>query len=357
MSERPCILHVGTHKTGTTSLQVGLQENLDALHRAGLHFVQSAWHGVVPGSAELAWELMGGRHTALLSTVVDELRASPYRTAIVSAEDLSLLHANPRALAVLADAVRSAGYTPRVLVYLRAQGPFAESMYVERVKQGHVRPIERYLETIERTGSYLPDGTAQTIAFEYTKLLEPFVAEFGREFVEARAYPGDHDSSLLFNDFLGALRALDPEFARYPLNLQIGHPRVNGSLAFVQLLGTLHMMLRPDEPLPEDPMEFIRVHAPEVSEADAHSRFALFGRSEHLRLMRRFAGDNAIVASTYAAAIPFVSETDVPGPKEPYWLRARAERAAYDRCLAAWSPASEAGQQMSSAAAGQTDTV
>ncbi|HEY1975414.1 MAG TPA: hypothetical protein VGG89_02575 [Candidatus Baltobacteraceae bacterium] len=357
MSMRPCILHIGTHKTGTTSLQIAFQENLDALHGSGIHFVQSGWHGDLPGNAELAWELVGERSETLLALLVEELRANPYRTALLSAEDFSLLHARPRALEKLAGAVRSAGYDPHVLVYLRAQGAFAESMYVERVKQGHIRPIQSYLDTIVRTGCYVPEGTVQAIQFQYTRLLEPFAAAFGRDHMHVRIFTGSGEPSLIFKDFLGALSLLDAQFARDGLKLQLKHPRENASLPFVELLGTLHVMLRPGEPLPDDAMEFIGIHAPEVSEADAVARFALFDREEHLRLLRSFASDNAQIAAEYGASIPFVSENDVRPADDPYWTRAGALRAAFDRCLRLWSTESAGGPQMSSAAAGQTETT
>jgi len=344
MSARICIVHAGTHKTGTTSLQVFFQMNFDAFASGGVHVLQAGRYkversdgtmGATGGHHGLAWDLVGGGREEL-SKVVDELKTFGKRTALLSSEDFSLLYARPQELEALNEALRSVGYSPKIVLYLRAQAPYAESMYVERIKHEHVRPLERYLETIVEQGRYLPEGTRQDIAFEYTRLVEPFARVFGREHVVVRAYRSSPNAQAIFRDFLDVIGSIDPEFLTKHIKFSIQFPRENESPNFVTLLGYLHAALLPDVPIAPAAMDFVHLHAPEVSEELAFGRYALLQRDDYVQLLQRFAPGNREIERLYGAQIPFVTEADIPGEGDPLWDKARLERAVFDRCLAAW---------------------
>lgn len=333
MSARSCIIHVGTHKTGTTSLQIFVQENVRALQTAGLYVAQSGRLGALPGNHELAWELLGGTSGPLFARLVEELQASPSRTALLSSEDFSLLYAHPRTLDSLANRLRSIGYDPKIVLYLRAQAPYIESMYVERIKHGYVRPLAQYLETILRTGHYLPEGTQQNLQFEYTRLSEPFIRTFGEQNVAVRAYVPGNDPAAIFYDFLAVLRAFDPLLQSAPLALRASRPLENPSLSFGALLATLHRKLRPNQTC--SPEELFR--EPEFPLSLVDSRFALLQHEEYERCLERFADDNREIARLYGAQVPFTAEADVLPSGDSHWERAHLQRVWFDRSLAAWS--------------------
>ncbi|MBV8434477.1 MAG: hypothetical protein JO029_09395 [Candidatus Eremiobacteraeota bacterium] len=346
MSERPCLLHVGTHKTGTTSIQVFLQENAPAFAAAGVRIAQTGRFklvsttgavGATPGNHELAWDLVADE-TAKLAELVQELRECGSRSAIVSSEDFSLLYARPAMLETLAEHVRDIGYVPKIAVYLRAQAAYAESMYVERIKHGHVKPIAAYVRTILEEGRYLPEGTRQDIAFSYVRLIEPFERVFGPANLFVRAYAPKEQTDI-FRDFLEVLSTVDPPIARQELKLVLSRPRENESLSFGQLLWTLFVTLQPDAATAYDGARFLQEFAPDVPLELASARFALLQREEHLAFLERFASENARVAREYGAAVPFTVAADVAPAEHPVWEKARLERAVFDRCLQAWSGA------------------
>ena len=343
---RTCIVHIGTHKTGTTSLQLFFQENFHEFARAGMHVAQAGRYlmrdasgatAATPGHHDLAWDLVADGEN-VLRAVLDELRAVPSRSALLSSEDFSLLYARPAMLEILRDRMLAAGFGVKIVVYLRAQAAYAESMYVERLKHAHVRPLAVYLDRILEEGRYLPPGTRQDIAFEYGRLLEPFVRVFGAENVAVRAY-APQNTTEIFADFLTVLQHFDPELAAAQPKLKVAHPRQNESLSFAGVLATLHAEAQRSSLA--GAAEFIRSRAEELSAAIAGSRFALLSRDEHLALLHRFGDDNRRIAQAFGAAIPFRTEADVAPASDPRWEKAAAERAVLDRCVAWWNdPAS-----------------
>lgn len=56
-SERKCFIHIGTHKTGTTSIQHLLIRNSSALRERGYCYPQAGRLELSPGHHNLAWEI------------------------------------------------------------------------------------------------------------------------------------------------------------------------------------------------------------------------------------------------------------------------------------------------------------
>ena len=143
----------------------------------------------------------------------------------------------------------TAGYTPKILVYLRPQAPYAESMYVERVKQGEFFPMSTFIEQILETGAYRPDSAPVNLEFRYTRLLAPWVEAFGKENVVVRPYEPARGTTFIFEDFLAThranrakLRAGDRSSSRWPSRAR------TRALSFGNLLDTTFARLLPTKP-------------------------------------------------------------------------------------------------------------
>jgi hypothetical protein len=333
---RSCIIHIGTHKTGTTSQQYFLMQHAQELLAQGLFFPTTGWYGVVPGHHGVAWELLWQDGGPILPQLLDEIRSSGAPAAILSAEDFSLLYAHPKALERLIDALLSIGYVPKILVYLRAQGPFAESIYVERIKHGDARPLETFLQEIEKHG-YITMGESLRLQLRYTEMLAPFARLLGLENILVRPYLEGQDPSRVFSDFLESIGRLGGVLQRDVIELNITHSVVNESLSFIRLLGTLFTVLRPEENVSETAHEFAEKYAPDLPEEFFDRRFALLTRSDHLALLASVVGDNHTIESVYGARIPFTSDADITPTGDPIWRKAALERAIYDRCFKLWS--------------------
>ena len=337
MNQKTCIIHIGTHKTGTTSLQVFLEQNRAALEQAGLSLPRAGRPAISPtGNHEIAWDLLVAGKSAALPLLTSELRANPVDAALLTSEDLCLLYARPNTLEMLAEAVRAAGYVPKIVVYVRAQAAYAESMYVERIKHDYIRRLGDYIDQILRSGMYVPDSSPIHIEFRYPRLLEPFVEVFGREHVVVRPYEPGRGSAHIFNDFFQVVASNVPGFGSVPVQLAVQQPRVNESLSFAVLLTTVYQKLLPQGLPGAEPQHLLRTLMPNFSEQLLASRFALLSRDETLTFLRTFAPDNVKVTREFAIDVPFMTEQDILPIDDPLWERASVQRAIFDRLLALW---------------------
>src|SRR5471030_1168091 len=131
-----CFVHIGTHKTGTTSIQSLLGLNDVALLARDIFVPRTGRdHVSYAGHHHLAWELtgQGGYNPAhgSLRALTAELRASPHASACISAEDLEFLYDRPDRIRLLHDGILAGGYNPALIVYLRPQLPYCISLYNE----------------------------------------------------------------------------------------------------------------------------------------------------------------------------------------------------------------------------------
>jgi hypothetical protein len=344
MTSRTCLLHVGTHKTGTTSLQLFFENNKEQLRSAGVYLPQAGRYGSLPGNHYIAWDMLAEAKSRHFDELLADLSNVDCRTALLTSEDFSLLHARSEALSAMAEGLRAAGYRPVIVLYLRPQAAFAESMYVERIKHKYVRKLDTYLNTILSTGAYIPDGTAIHLQFEYTRLLEPFVTAFGKENIVVRAYEAQRGVAHIFQDFMTVFGSIDPSFANTPLNLQVHAPRANDSLNFIQLLYTAYASVHDGTAQPAEQavpaiVSQIREIAPQLSNEMLLTRYALMTREETLAFVHRFGPDNDAIAQQYGVTVPFRTEADVAPASDPVWSRAAIERHLFDRLLERWMTA------------------
>ncbi len=90
MTKRVCYIHVGPHKTGTTSIQWFLQENRAELSIHGYFVPESerrrgAHHALVEGLAGLD---VGQHREPLVTRSVQEIAETPAAAIIISSEAL-----------------------------------------------------------------------------------------------------------------------------------------------------------------------------------------------------------------------------------------------------------------------------
>lgn len=310
---RTCYVHIGTHKTGTTSIQGFLASNRERFANYGVCLPVAGTErdaGVVT-HRQLARELRGDSAYdpayGGLTEVCAELARSAARTACLSCEDFTFLYDAPAALTRLRDGIRAAGFEPRIVVYLRAQASYCTAVYAENVRHGYRIPFDRYFADVLERGCYVWDGGSGP-PFDYNVLLDGFARVFGRDAIVARRYrSAAADNALLFS-FARLLLPHGVDLHAFT----VPPVRYNGSLTFDDVLRLLG----------------------QGSEAPAAPiRFTPLGIGQSLRLARRFAGPNLRLAARYGVVVPVLEPLDaalaLPLRRSPSKMRSlrRARRA------------------------------
>jgi hypothetical protein len=194
---------VGTHKTGTTSLQAMLGANGETLRNAGVYVPQA---GRIDrrsaGHHNIAWELRRDprfdSRFGTLDALLREIANAGEPVTCITSEDFELLHADTAALERLRDGLLAIGYQPAIVLYLRPQADYAESLYAELLKAWDVG-FEEYFEEILARGSYGPS------LFDYDRLTAAFARTFGRDRLIVRAYQASAPPKALQREFVELL--------------------------------------------------------------------------------------------------------------------------------------------------------
>jgi hypothetical protein len=197
---RTAFVHVGTHKTGTTSIQALLAANDSALRGAGVFVPRSGRiDDAYAGHHNIAWELGADRRFdpahGTLDTLVAEIMAANAPTVCLSSEDFESLHGNEHALRLLRDALNAAGYAVTIVLYLRPQADYLESLYAEICPCWNVA-FGAFLDGIIAAGGY--GGTL----FDYDRLTTAFADVFGADRLVVRAYRAADPAALLLHAFV-----------------------------------------------------------------------------------------------------------------------------------------------------------
>jgi hypothetical protein len=291
------LIHIGTHKTGATAIQHALRENRRWLRRNGwayllpapalrtLMMAQSVNPEVVQEAR--AWldsvgRWHGRRHRLLISA--EGFAGNPYggyRNADVVAENLRQI---------------TDGHKVGIMVYLRRQDEFMESMYTQRIQEGGSLSFAEFLEACGDA----PDWSA---------LLRAYAERFGQERIVVRRYHRtflpEPDSLLL--DFSRALHLSALPMERVPGRRNAGYSRE--ALEFARSVNAS---------LDDAERAALRRLLQEASARQSFAPFEFFNHDERVALMNRCADGNAEVARRY-----FKDAVDTLFPPPEVAIRAR----------------------------------
>lgn len=222
-TRRICFLHIGTHKTGTTSIQRMLAFNEKRLDRAGVHIPSASRPPGFDGHHNIAWELNADPRFepgfgALASVVAEVLRRSA-STVCLSSEDFEYLHAKPERLCSLYRAFEAIGYTVKIILHLRPQQEYERSLFHELANHhGITETAEEFHMLVARDGAFRC-RESWIFQFEYDRLIEPFTQVFGTEHVIVQNYRSVSPDSQLLIDFLQIILPPNAELAVSDLEL------------------------------------------------------------------------------------------------------------------------------------------
>ena len=191
-SERTAYLHVGTHKTGTTAIQGLLRELAPDLAGHGFLYPQSGIF--IAGHHNLVFELTGDERfdpgAGTWSGLCHEIEGSRAHRICLSSEAFGYLNEQQRDLERIRDTLRDLGYRSVVVLYVRSQIEYAESLFAELAKHRNAGTFEEFLEVVCTTGSFRhrPYGCEEVYTFAYDRLAANFARVFGEDRVIVRPY-------------------------------------------------------------------------------------------------------------------------------------------------------------------------
>lgn len=195
------VLHIGTEKTGSTSLQSYLLSNEPALNEGGYsyfcsedrpYFESHAHFPLVacfsPDTPDYCSEEKHSQRSKVLETIQRDIGESPFN-AILSAEHFSSRLHDTRDLGDLRSALRD--FDVKVVVYLRPQHELLTSSYFTGVMSGR------------RTGLSVDDAQEDNYYFNYEAMLHPYAEVFGKQNISVRDFKSTPDVRADFLSIVG----------------------------------------------------------------------------------------------------------------------------------------------------------
>lgn len=199
IESRVAILHVGTHKTGTTSFQALADANRAELLNRGILYPRAGAGFYGPGHNNLVREILGSgefiERLGGFKSLEDEVRSVAPRHLLLSAEDLHTLIWHPEYLTSIRDDLIEWGFTPSVIICLRDISDYKDSLFSQLQFQG--LRIDR--ETFEREAS--EQDSVSTVSLRYPlnyELVKDRLADvFGKENLHVVPYQSNNMSQVL----------------------------------------------------------------------------------------------------------------------------------------------------------------
>ncbi len=203
-------LHIGTEKTGTTSIQHFMAHNRDVLRSQGVLYPRSPGETNHTGIAALAqsadhgelWQKLGittleerdNYAESLRSSLAEELSAGRFDRVVLSNEHCSSRLPQDDEVSTLHTFLSGLFSRIRIVVYLRRQDDLLVSTYSTGIKNGRTEMLQ------------LPTERALGARYDYWQLLNRWSSVFGRENIICRKFEKQSFmSGDLMADFLGAV--------------------------------------------------------------------------------------------------------------------------------------------------------
>ena len=158
------IIHIGSQKTGSTSIQTFLTQNPEKMEDAGLSYVKTA-RGPAAHN-KLAFKRASDNFPKIMKRLVREVEATPDKTHVISAEMLFTPGMARSLTQYLPDDLRA---ETKIIAYIRRQDKFLEAMYKQVVKTGRFKGTPQEYAAKRRN------------ALMYSKVLGLYADGFGTE--------------------------------------------------------------------------------------------------------------------------------------------------------------------------------
>ena len=280
------LIHIGVHRTGSTSIQQWLHRNRNALLEQGFLY---PFAGVNHNDLARLVTTDSAAFQRRLHELVDRATRSEAHTVILSAEDFSWLP-RPGDLARLGKV-----FDVRVLCYVRRQDEWLESWYNQHVKW----PWNRATSALTPEAFFA--GRQGYHWIDYARTLERWRAVFGGSAITVRPFDEVQSAGSVIDDF-AELCGIDPSRLNVP---QVGD---NASVSAPSLM-LLRLLRLIDKP-PAQRTELVRLVRATFDDRDAHAERHVLSPARRRAVVAEYEASNAAVARTYLGREDGVLFTD-----------------------------------------------
>ncbi len=295
-------LHIGTPKTGTTSIQYFCYENRKVLEKHGFHYPVFPYHyprkshkrnglflesAVVDENGVIQEEEEKRRFTEGMETVKNLFQK--FDNIIISNEGVwnAVTRRKGTLWKDLAQAAKDGGYTIKVIVYFRRQDELLDSWWNETVKHGisrsNVMPWEKY--TVEYKKYF---------NLRYLEMLQNIEAELGAENIIIRRFNRKYfEGGILQADFLNVLGLkLTDEYSMEEVE-QLNTRMSGNACEIKRIINGMKELSLPEKRY----YESVLLEYSPISEKDYPA--AMFSKEEAAAFVEKFAEENRQIEEKY----------------------------------------------------------
>jgi hypothetical protein len=208
MSDKTVVLHIGTHKTGTKSLQGMFDANSAWFGDQGLYYPVTGRLND-GGHHNIAWQLFGDPRfdptKGSLNDLLGELDRRKPPNVFLSSEDFESLYRRTRQLEMFRSALEEFDYRVEVVVVLRDPTDYVPSLYEQLLKHGFEQTLDQFVDGILTNGGVMFRNW--DLRINYEQLAAGFADVFGAESVHALRYE-EKDSVNVVLDAASAILGL-----------------------------------------------------------------------------------------------------------------------------------------------------
>lgn len=198
MPRKRLVLHIGMHRTGSTSLQRYFARNRRILRRLGVCYPNSyRLDGTMDPKHNAAFlsisheadfgrphDRLGPSHSQV-DALAEQIRRAPGRYAVISAEGFS----GERPVFAAALAPLAEEFDCRIVIFLRAQDDWVESFYKQMVINRQVKEVRPFTE-------FLEDPSTQAHV-DYDQIIRWWEASFGAAAIHPTPYSAEPFTTLV----------------------------------------------------------------------------------------------------------------------------------------------------------------
>ena len=277
-------VHIGAHKTGTTSIQNFLYQNTDYLISQNA-YVAKAYEIIAKVRLHKIEEFDDALARTARSNFLEALDACKSNRCdklLLSWENFSgnpdRSYGNVGILArVLANVLE--GQTVKIVAYLPRQDQLVESWYMQKIKGGESYTFDEYLETHD-------------FLFDWSVFLNTYARHFGKENINARVFSRAifSEPEDLLRDFLSVVGIAPPPYHFITAHANPGLMPVG--VEFNRLLNSHVTLSVPDRKLLRSSLEA-------VAAAGKDNRYSFFSPAGRRTFLSKHETANARLAAEY----------------------------------------------------------